>query len=77
MAQMTIAARTDPGIIGHRLITKKAFWIHVVMLDAPAGCSEAPSESAVLALEMFIRYEYLILGSTNAYIRSRVSTTTA
>ena len=77
MAQMTITARTPPGIIGHRLMTKKAVCAHVVTLAAPVRCGESLTVSVFAVPVMFIGQEYLIRGSTNAYIRSSVSTTTA
>lgn len=77
MAQMTITASTPPGIIGQRLMTKKAAWAHDATLAAPVRCGESPTESVFAVPVMFIGQEYLIRGSTNAYIRSSVSTTTA
>ena len=77
MAQMTMTASTPPGIIGQRLMMKKAVRAHVVTLAAPVRCGASPTDSVFAVPVMFMGQEYLIRGSTNAYIRSSVSTTTA
>ena len=76
MAQITITARTAPGIIGHRLKTKKTFCSHDSVPAALVRCAAELAASVVGDSVMFTGYEYLTLGSTNTYSRSSASTTT-
>ena len=72
MAQITITARTEPGIIGHRLRKKKIFLGNDRTAAALACCA---AELAAFDVVDVTGYEYLTLGSTRTYRRSSASTT--